>query len=148
VWDTSAIHSRQNRRRGHGLRRERARGQILRVFAGDARGDFVHRVVAIFVRWTTCRAASRFTLADSGDGAGADWFSTGTRRTWTRSRWLSSPSAGFFFALDLAFYNTSILLTSARMQRFSEINAIFVGLLTGWSFGGLRAEYCWGWLWR
>jgi len=66
------------------------------------------------------------SFADSRDGAGATWLlDRKTQRVSGRTLAIICIG-GFFFALDLAFYNTSILKTSAANATSSGITRQFL----------------------
>lgn len=92
---------------------------------------------AIFVRWTEIPgpASAFYRLLIPAFVLSPTWFFDRSRGRRTDYKTLAIIAlGGLFFALDLAFFNTSILLTSAANATILGNNTpIFVGLLT-WVF--------------
>jgi drug/metabolite transporter (DMT)-like permease len=88
---------------------------------------------AIFVRWTSVPGPSSafYRLLIPAIMLLPTWLLPGTRKKLSPRSYAIIAIGGFFFALDLAFYNTSILQTSAANATLLGNNTpIFVGVLT------------------
>jgi drug/metabolite transporter (DMT)-like permease len=88
---------------------------------------------AIFVRWTSIPgpASAFYRCLIPAIVLLPTWFLPGTRPQLSLRSYAIIAIGGFFFALDLAFYNTSILQTSAANSTLLGNNTpIIVGLLT------------------
>ncbi len=88
---------------------------------------------AIFVRWTSIPgpASAFYRCLIPAIVLLPTWFLPGRRPTLSLRSYAIIAIGGFFFALDLAFYNTSILQTSATNSTLLGNNTpIIVGLLT------------------
>lgn len=88
---------------------------------------------AIFVRWTSIPgpASAFYRLLIPAIVLLPTWLLPGPRKKLSLRSYAIIAIGGFFFALDLAFYNTSILQTSAANATLLGNNTpIFVGLLT------------------
>lgn len=113
---------------------------------------------AIFVRWADIPgSASAFYRVLIASLVLLPWRATHTpagarRQTPTRNAYLMTVAAGVFFALDLAFFNTAVMRSSAATTSLLGSNApVFVGL-GSWLFlrkrphglfwAGLAASMC------
>ena len=88
---------------------------------------------AIFVRWTSIPgpASAFYRLLIPCLALLPTWLIRGSRQKLSFRSYAIIAVGGFFFALDLAFYNTSILQTNAANSTLLGNNTpIFVGLLT------------------
>jgi drug/metabolite transporter (DMT)-like permease len=88
---------------------------------------------AIFVRWTSVPgpASAFYRLLIPAIVLLPTWRLPGPRKKISLRSYAIVAIGGFFFALDLAFYNTSILQTSAANATLLGNNTpIFVGVLT------------------
>src|SRR6266436_3896063 len=88
---------------------------------------------AIFVRWTSIPgpASAFYRLLIPAIVLLPTWLLPGRRQKLSTRSYAIIAIGGFFFALDLAFYNTSILQTSAANATLLGNNTpIVVGLLT------------------
>ncbi len=88
---------------------------------------------AIFVRWTSIPgpASAFYRLLIPAIVLLPTWLLPQNRKKLSLRSYAIIAIGGFFFALDLAFYNTSILQTSAANATLLGNNTpIFVGLLT------------------
>jgi drug/metabolite transporter (DMT)-like permease len=88
---------------------------------------------AIFVRWTNMPgpASAFYRLLIPAIVLLPTWFFERDKKRLDSNSLAIIALGGFFFALDLAFFNTSILLTSAANATILGNNTpIFVGLLT------------------
>src|SRR6266403_2091844 len=88
---------------------------------------------AIFVRWTSIPgpASAFYRCLIPAIVLLPTWFLPGRRAKLRLRSYAIIAIGGFFFALDLAFYNTSILQTSATNSTLLGNNTpIIVGLLT------------------
>src|SRR5260221_12555196 len=88
---------------------------------------------AIFVRWTSMpgSASAFYRLLIPAMVLLPTWLLPGRRQKLSLRSYAIIAIGGFFFALDLAFYNTSILQTSATNATLLGNNTpLVVGLLT------------------
>ena len=88
---------------------------------------------AIFVRWTSIPgpASAFYRLLIPCVALLPTWLIRSSRQKLSFRSYAIIAVGGFFFALDLAFYNTSILQTNAANSTLLGNNTpIFVGLLT------------------
>ena len=88
---------------------------------------------AIFVRWTSMpgSASAFYRLLIPAIVLLPTWLFPGRRQKLSLRSYAIIAIGGFFFALDLAFYNTSILQTNAANATLLGNNTpIVVGLLT------------------
>jgi drug/metabolite transporter (DMT)-like permease len=88
---------------------------------------------AIFVRWTSMPgpASAFYRLLIPAVVLLPTWFVPGSRQKLSLRSYAIIAVGGFFFALDLAFYNTSILQTNAANATLLGNNTpVVVGLLT------------------
>ena len=88
---------------------------------------------AIFVRWTSMPGAASafYRLLIPAIVLLPTWLLPGSRQRLSLKSGAIIAAGAFFFALDLAFYNTSILQTSAANSTLLGNNTpIFVGLLS------------------
>lgn len=88
---------------------------------------------AIFVRWTALPgpASAFYRLLIPAVLLLPTWFLPGSQERLPLRSWAIVAVGGFFFALDLAFYNTSILSTNAANATLLGNNTpIVVGLLS------------------
>src|ERR1700675_3645463 len=76
---------------------------------------------AIFVRWTSIPgpASAFYRLLIPAIVLLPTWFLPSSRKKLSLRSYAIIAIGGFFFALDLAFYNTSIVQTSAAKDRKS-----------------------------
>jgi drug/metabolite transporter (DMT)-like permease len=101
---------------------------------------------AVFVRWTDIPgpASAFYRMLIPVVLLAPTWFfRTNAKRIDGRAFWIISLG-GIFFALDLAFYNTSILRTNAaNATLFGNYSPVVVGLLTWLVFGRKPSAKFW-----
>jgi len=98
---------------------------------------------AIFVRWTSIPgpASAFYRVLIPAIALLPTYLFSGQRRKLSMRSYAIIAAGGFFFALDLAFYNTSILQTNAANATLLGNNTpIFVGVLT-WLIFRRRPSY-------
>jgi len=98
---------------------------------------------AIFVRWTSISgpASAFYRVLIPAIALLPTLLFSGRRRKLSMRSYAIIAAGGFFFALDLAFYNTSILQTNAANATLLGNNTpIFVGVLT-WLIFRRRPSY-------
>jgi len=101
---------------------------------------------AIFVRWTSIPgpASALYRLLIPAIVLLPTWLLPGYREKLSARSYAITAIGGFFFALDLAFYNTSILQTNAANATLLGNNTpIVVGLLTWLVFRRRPAASFW-----
>jgi drug/metabolite transporter (DMT)-like permease len=101
---------------------------------------------AIFVRWTSIPgpASALYRLLIPAIVLLPTWLLPGYRQKLSARSYAITAIGGFFFALDLAFYNTSILQTNAANATLLGNNTpIVVGLLTWLVFRRRPAASFW-----
>jgi drug/metabolite transporter (DMT)-like permease len=101
---------------------------------------------AIFVRWTSIPgpASAFYRLLIPAIVLLPTWLLPGYRQKLSARSYAITAIGGFFFALDLAFYNTSILQTNAANATLLGNNTpIVVGLLTWLVFRRRPAASFW-----
>jgi drug/metabolite transporter (DMT)-like permease len=101
---------------------------------------------AVFVRWTDIPgpASAFYRMLIPAVLLAPTWFfGQNSARIDRRAVWIISLG-GIFFALDLAFYNTAILrTTAANATLFGNYSPVVVGLLTWLAFGRKPSAKFW-----